>query len=181
MYHGVLGNIAFKENLQKPVYFEVQFHFDVKLEDITFADTLFEFGLTPRNLIDKHKVLKYHSDAIIVTISRCTKKLRLCMMFWQEGKSYKLYSYLKQYNMEKRTSSETYKNFLYQFGLKIDPHQHKMSVYWIGQEKEHMHDFLNVSFSRTLYPVFGVTDKVFVRMKFQSNSVVTRRRSNFCG
>lgn len=184
VYRGALGNIAFTENSKdsplKPVYFEVQFRFDINLRNITPNEMLFEFGLTPRNVIDEKPVPKHHPDAIIIAISRCTEKLRLCIMYWQEGKSYKTYTYLKKTKIDYFAETEEYEHFLYQFGLEIDPHEHKMMVYWIGREKDHVHDFLNISFSRPLYPVFGVTDKAFIRTKLQSKSVVTRRRSNSC-
>lgn len=181
VYRGVLGNIAFKENSQgfpvKPAYFEVQFHFDVKLRNRISDDTLFEFGLTPRNLIYKHKVLKYHPDAIMVTISRCKPQL-FCVKYWQEGKTYRTYTTLHHYIKGKY--NHEFENYLHQFGITIDPHKHRINLYWIDKEKKHIHDFLNVSFSRSLYPVFGLTDKPILKVKLQSNLIVRSRRSNSC-
>ena len=178
-YRGVLGDIAFKEDTEndesfflKPEYFEVKIHFDVNLRDLKSEDSLFEFGLTPKNLTAKHAILKYHSEAIIVTISRCTKRLRLCVMYWQEGQHYQQYNILHTY-------VEKYENYSCQFGFKIDPYQHQVSVYLIHEKKELLHDFRNVSFSRPLYPVFGMTDKTFVKMHLLSKSAVTNMYNVF--
>ena len=135
VYRGVLGNIAFKENSNdsplKPVYFEVQFHFDMK-ENHVSENTLFEFGLTPRNLIDKHKALKYHSNAIIVAISPCKPDL-FCVYYWQEGKSHDKYTELDHYDLQKYVTK--FKHYLHQFGIKIDPYKREISIYWIDYKK----------------------------------------------
>ena len=183
VYRGVLGNIAFKKNSKgfpaNPAYFEVQFHFDGKLRNRVSDDTLFEFGLTPRNLMYKHKVLKYHSDAIMVTISRC-KPLLFCVHYWQEGKPYKTYTDLHHSMYIPGKYKNEFESYLHQFGITIDPHKHRISIYWIDKEKKHIHDFVNVSFSRSLYPVFGLTDKPILKVKLLSNLIVRSRRSNSC-
>lgn len=175
-YRGVLGDIAFKENnngnesfLFKPEYFEMKVNFDVDLRNTEVESSLFEFGLSPRNLIENHKVLRYHSSAIIVSIGRCTKRLRLCMSYWQDGKQDRMYTAFGQF-YEKVNDSFT-------FGLKVDSSEHIASVYLINERKEWVHDFLNVSFPRPLYPVFGLTEKTFVKIHLLSSSSVTRTYS----
>lgn len=175
-YRGVLGDIAFKENrndnesiLLKPDYFEIKVDFDADLRNIEVESSLFEFGLSPRNLIEKHAVLRYHSSAIIVSVGRCTKRLRLCMSYWQDGNQDRIYTAFGHY-YEKVNDSFT-------FGFKIDPSEHKASVYLINEKKEWVHDFLNVSFTRPLYPVLGLTDKTFVKIHLLSSSSVTRMYS----
>lgn len=172
-YRGVLGDIAFKENnndnesfLLKPDYFEIKVHFDVDLRNTEVESSLFEFGLSPRNLIDNHRVLRYHSSAIIVSIGRCTKRLRLCMSYWQDGTQDRMYTAFGQY-YEKVNDSFT-------FGLKVDSSEHIVSVYLVNERKEWVHDFLDVSFVRPLYPVFGLTDRSFVKIHLLSSSSVTR-------
>ena len=54
-----------------------------------------------------------------------------------------------------------------------------MSVYLIHEKKELLHDFPNDSFSRPLYPVFGMTDKTFVKMHLLSKSAVTNKYNVF--
>ena len=179
LYRGVLGDIVFKDYpkndksiLLKPTYFEVKIHFDKDLRDFKSEDTLFEFGLTPKHPFEKHADLKNHPAAIIVAISRCPEKVQHCVMYWQEGKRQQRYNFIK-------IDVEKFGYHWIFFGLKIDPNKRKVSVRFASEKdlkvrtNPFTHDFLNVSFSRPLYPVFGMTDKTFVNMFLQSESEIT--------
>ena len=179
LYRGVRGDIVFKEYpkndksiLLKPTYFEIKISFDIDLQDFKSEDTLFELGLTPKHPFEKQAVLKNHSATIIVAISRCPEKPQHCVMYWQEGKRQQRYNFIN-IDVEKLG----YHWII--FGLKIDPNKRKVSVRFASEKDFKVrktpftHDFLNVSFSRHLYPVFGMTDKTFVNMSLLSKLQIT--------
>ncbi|XP_061180239.1 uncharacterized protein LOC133188768 [Saccostrea echinata] len=177
-YRGVLADVAFKQNeneslLIKSEYFEVNFLFDVNLREYDSQDSVFEFGFTPKHLIKKHSKLKYHSDAVLISISRCTKRLRLCISYWQNGTQHKIYHPIGRYEPK-------YEDYNITFGLKIDATENEGSVYYIdSSNKNILHTFPNVSFARPLYPVIGMTDKSFVKARLLTKSLVTRMYSVF--
>lgn len=93
------------------------------------------------------------------------------MSYWQDGTKDRMYTAFGQY-YEKVNDSFT-------FGLKVDSSEHIVSVYLVNERKEWVHDFLDVPFVRPLYPVFGLTDRSFVKIHLLSSSSVTRMYSVF--
>ncbi|KAK3094958.1 hypothetical protein FSP39_008338 [Pinctada imbricata] len=165
MYRGVVGDMSYEvhqiQYQDKPFYFAIQITGDIEMRKLNVKEILFEIGFAPKDVVEKHSTLQYHKKAWSLHFSRCSTLLRICVEFMERGKKVKTLVY-NIINDELLLSST--------ISVEIEPNVGSLKFY--GSEGDLWQEYQDVDFSFPLFPVFGMTDKSFLKMKLLTEDKV---------
>ena len=160
LYMGAVADMPFSVEYDYdnyPSVFAVNVSGKVDFSKTRELDMIYEISLGTKDLISKRTWLKQYYWARSFYFWRCMDvhfSRNLCITFFDRGTE----DVKSSYNIPNEDDNMIWFNHVY--GIILNPQKRYIGVYSITNNRK-LHEFNDVDFSSSLYPIFGISDKTY--------------------